>query len=94
MDILAESAFQKQVLEERHPQLVKNRTKVNRLKLEVVSWTDCLKPGCWRRTHIGAGLMFFQQFVGINALIYYSPTLFGYDKIFFFSVHAPCVIIY
>ncbi|KAG4412060.1 hypothetical protein IFR04_014800 [Cadophora malorum] len=77
MDILAESAFQKQVLEERHPQLVNNRTKVNRLKLEVVSWTDCLKPGCWRRTHIGAGLMFFQQFVGINALIYYSPTLFG-----------------
>ncbi|KAG4441560.1 hypothetical protein IFR05_002945 [Cadophora sp. M221] len=75
MDIIAESTFQKQVLEERHPELVA-KTKINRLKLEIVSWTDCLKPGCWRRTHIGAGLMFFQQFVGINALIYYSPTLF------------------
>ncbi|KAH9220755.1 general substrate transporter [Leptodontidium sp. 2 PMI_412] len=75
MDIIAESTFQKQVLEERHPELVA-KTRMNRLKLEIVSWTDCLKPGCWRRTHIGAGLMFFQQFVGINALIYYSPTLF------------------
>ncbi|KAH6721943.1 general substrate transporter [Leptodontidium sp. MPI-SDFR-AT-0119] len=75
MDIIAESKFQKQVLEERHPELVA-KTRMNRLKLEIVSWTDCLKPGCWRRTHIGAGLMFFQQFVGINALIYYSPTLF------------------
>ncbi|PBP20311.1 hypothetical protein BUE80_DR008963 [Diplocarpon rosae] len=75
IDILTESTFQRQILEERHPNLVA-RTRSNRLKLEVVSWTDCLRPGCWRRTHIGAGLMFFQQFVGINALIYYSPDLF------------------
>ncbi|RDW57516.1 hypothetical protein BP6252_13776 [Coleophoma cylindrospora] len=75
MEILAEATFQKQALEERHPSLM-TRTTINRLKLELVSWTDCLKPGCWRRTHVGAGLMFFQQFVGINALIYYSPTLF------------------
>ncbi|RDW58359.1 hypothetical protein BP5796_12289 [Coleophoma crateriformis] len=75
MEILAEATFQKQALEERHPSLM-TRTNINRLKLELVSWTDCVKPGCWRRTHVGAGLMFFQQFVGINALIYYSPTLF------------------
>ncbi|KFY31313.1 hypothetical protein V493_01217 [Pseudogymnoascus sp. VKM F-4281 (FW-2241)] len=76
MDIIAESRFHKEIMAERHPNLVEN-TKINKLKLEIVSWTDCLKPGCWRRTHVGAGLMFFQQFVGINALIYYSPTLFG-----------------
>ena len=60
MDILAESTFQKQVIAERHPSLI-TKTKMNRVKLEIVSWTDCFKPGCWRRTHIGAGLMFFQQ---------------------------------
>jgi hypothetical protein len=31
------------------------------MKLELVSWTDCFKAGCWRRTMVGAGLMFFQQ---------------------------------
>ena len=95
IDIIAETTFQKEIMAERHPKLTA-KTKMNRLKLELVSWADCFKPGCWRRTHIGAGLMFFQQvccqilfqgtccssdvcdqFVGINALIYYSPTLFG-----------------
>jgi len=74
-DIRAEAAFQKEVLAERHPKL-QTRTKSNRIKLELSSWADCFKRGCWRRTHVGVGLMFFQQFVGINALIYYSPTLF------------------
>lgn len=60
MEIIAEARFQKQVLEERHPKLVAG-TKMDRLKLEIVSWTDCFKPGCWRRTNVGAGLMFFQQ---------------------------------
>ncbi|KAI9810837.1 MAG: hypothetical protein M1827_006044 [Pycnora praestabilis] len=74
-DIRAEVAFQKEMSAERHPHL-QDRSKASRIKLEVVSWTDCFKRGCWRRTHVGVGLMFFQQFVGINALIYYSPTLF------------------
>ncbi|KAI1845779.1 hypothetical protein JX265_000042 [Neoarthrinium moseri] len=77
MEVIAESKFQKQVLAERHPQLVASESLSSKLKLEVVSWTDCFKSGCWRRTQVGAGLMFFQQFVGINALIYYSPTLFA-----------------
>jgi hypothetical protein len=76
MEIIAESQFQRQIMAERHPKLVGGGLG-NKLRLEVVSWADCFKSGCWRRTMVGAGLMFFQQFVGINALIYYSPTLFG-----------------
>lgn len=74
-DIRAEVAFHKEISAIRHPGL-QDRSAISRIKLEIVSWTDCFRRGCWRRTHIGVGLMFFQQFVGINALIYYSPTLF------------------
>ncbi|KAH7258745.1 hypothetical protein FSOLCH5_007670 [Fusarium solani] len=77
MEIIAEARFQTGILKERHPQLTQRTDISGRVRLEFVSWTDCLKPGCWRRTLVGAGIMFFQQFVGINALIYYSPTLFG-----------------
>ncbi|KAF7556205.1 hypothetical protein G7Z17_g1607 [Cylindrodendrum hubeiense] len=75
--IITESRFQAGVLAERHPKLVNREDATSKIKLEIVSWTDCFKDGCWRRTLVGAGLMFFQQFLGINALIYYSPTLFG-----------------
>jgi MFS family permease len=60
MEIRAEVTFQKEVLVERHPKL-QERTKMNRIKLEIVSWTDCFKRGCRARTHVGVGLMFFQQ---------------------------------
>ncbi|KKY36430.1 putative mfs monosaccharide [Diaporthe ampelina] len=77
IDILAEARFQKAVMAERHPTLAGSSDKTSLVKLEIVSWTDCLRAGCLRRTHVGAGLMFFQQMVGINALIYYSPSLFA-----------------
>ena len=74
-DIRAEVAFHKETSALRHPEL-QDRSIMSRIKLEIVSWTDCFRRGCWRRTHVGVGLMLLQQFVGINALIYYSPTLF------------------
>jgi MFS family permease len=77
MDIIAEARFQAGILRERHPRLTQRTDYASKIRLELVSWADCLKPGCWRRTLVGAGIMFFQQFSGINALIYYSPTLFG-----------------
>jgi len=79
IEIIAEARFQNYVLAERHPVLAapENKSISNSIKLKIASWTDCFKTGCWRRTLVGGGLMFFQQFIGINALIYYSPTLFG-----------------
>ncbi|KAF5596645.1 monosaccharide transporter [Fusarium subglutinans] len=77
MDIIAEARFQATVLRERHPDLTSKTDMMGKMRLEFVSWGDCFKSGCRRRTLVGAGLMFFQQFTGINALIYYSPTLFG-----------------
>ncbi|KAL8860522.1 MAG: hypothetical protein Q9178_003182 [Gyalolechia marmorata] len=74
-DIRAEAVFHRQTSDMRHPNL-QGKSKLNSVKLELVSWMDCFRKGCWRRTHVGVGIMFFQQFVGINALIYYSPTLF------------------
>ena len=77
IEIVAEARFQASVLSDRHPSLSTSTGLYSKTKLEVLSWLDCFKAGCWRRTLVGAGLMFFQQFIGINALIYYSPTLFG-----------------
>ncbi|KAI1575895.1 AraJ, Arabinose efflux permease [Pyrenophora tritici-repentis] len=74
-EIRAEVTFNHEVNVERHPDL-QTPTRMNGFKLEVQSWLDCFRHGCWKRTVVGVGLMFFQQFVGINALIYYSPSLF------------------
>ncbi|KAJ5415368.1 hypothetical protein N7465_004063 [Penicillium sp. CMV-2018d] len=76
MDIQAEVRFHQQINRENHPDL-QGGGKMNSILQELSSWADCFRKGCWRRTHIGIGLGFFQQFIGINALIYYSPTLFA-----------------
>jgi hypothetical protein len=38
------------------------------IKLEAATWGDMFRPGVLNRTLIGIMLMFFQQFVGINAV--------------------------
>ncbi|KAL8942178.1 MAG: hypothetical protein Q9211_001508 [Gyalolechia sp. 1 TL-2023] len=58
-DIRAEAAFHRQTSAIKHPTLQSKSTK-NSIKLELVSWSDCFRRGCWRRTHIGIGIMFFQ----------------------------------
>ena len=59
LEIRAEVAFHKEISALKHPKL-QDRTKTSRLKLEFASWIDCFRHGCWRRTHVGAGIMFFQ----------------------------------
>ncbi|KAI1213732.1 general substrate transporter [Annulohypoxylon truncatum] len=75
-EIRSEVLYCKERSQETHPKL-HDGSLLNRFKLHIVDYTDCFRPGAWKRTHVGIGLMFFQQFGGVNALIYYSPTLFG-----------------
>lgn len=78
LDIRAEVAFHREVAEKKHPGLAE-KSEINlwaMTKFEISSYLDCFRQGYWRRTMVGIMIMFFQQFVGINALIYYSPTLF------------------
>jgi len=43
---------------------------------EQASWKEIFKPWLRNALIIAAGIMFFQQFVGINTVIYYSPKIF------------------
>ncbi|KAF2726050.1 general substrate transporter [Polychaeton citri CBS 116435] len=68
--IMAEAEFQSIMLKQRHPGK-------KGFKLEVATWLDLFTKKVWRRTAVGMGVAFFQQFSGINAFIYYAPKLFS-----------------
>ncbi|KAJ4299233.1 hypothetical protein N0V90_004477 [Kalmusia sp. IMI 367209] len=67
--IMTEIEFQRIMQERRHPG-------VRGPKLELFQWLALFNRRNIRRTIVGVGVMFFQQFSGINAFIYYAPTLF------------------
>jgi sugar porter (SP) family MFS transporter len=67
--IITEVEFQKITQQAQHPG-------VTGAKLEFLLWLDLFDRKKWRRTVAGVGICFFQQFSGINAFIYYAPTLF------------------
>lgn len=60
LDIQAEVQFHQEMNAEKHPNLQSGSTKDSFL-LELASWADCFKKGCWRRTHVGIMICFFQQ---------------------------------
>lgn len=75
LEIRGEAELHDEIRRERHPTHQSGSFK-DQVALELWGWVDTLRPGCWKRTVIGILLMAFQQLVGINALIYYAPTLF------------------
>ncbi|WP_276855965.1 sugar porter family MFS transporter [Bacteroides fluxus] len=55
---------------------------IEKSKNEISKWSELLKPALRTPLFIAVGIMFFQQFVGINTVIYYSPKIFfmaGFD---------------
>ncbi|MCK9179518.1 MAG: sugar porter family MFS transporter [Bacteroides sp.] len=63
---------------------------VNSLHTEVDSdWRILLKPGIFKAVLIGAAIAILGQFMGVNAVLYYGPTIFtdaglsGGDSLFF-----------
>ncbi|WWC87437.1 uncharacterized protein L201_002326 [Kwoniella dendrophila CBS 6074] len=74
--IRAEAIRNREVIVMKHPSIANKGGFAAEAKLEAAAWIDMFKPGILPRTLIGVFLMLFQQFQGINALIYYSPTLF------------------
>lgn len=67
--IMTEVEFQKRLMDRNHPGL-------SGFKLEIATWMDLFRKKSWRRTAVGTGVAFFQQFSGINGFIYYAPILF------------------
>lgn len=69
-------------LEQAEESMQRMREEMATSKSEKSGWKELLQP--WLRTPliICIGIMFFQQFVGINTVIYYSPKIFlmaGFD---------------
>ena len=72
MDIQVEVQFHQEMNAEKHPGLQSPGLK-NSLLLELCTWGDCFRRSCWRRTHIGVMIMFFQQ---VNLPTYPSIRFF------------------
>jgi sugar porter (SP) family MFS transporter len=63
-------------------QTMKNMQEEIQKDADQMSWKELFKPWLRNALIIAVGIMFFQQFVGINTVIYYSPEIFlraGFD---------------
>ena len=69
------------VLERINPQEKKQELDLLRRNVQEsaeTSWRELLHPGMRGALIAGVGLAIFQQFVGPNTVLFYTPTIFGY----------------
>ncbi|KAG1862753.1 D-xylose-proton symporter [Suillus subalutaceus] len=71
LEIVAEVRFAREVMKAAYPNAGSVRQIINKYLELVSSWPKS------KRIIVGCLTMMFQQFMGINALIYYAPTIFG-----------------
>jgi sugar porter (SP) family MFS transporter len=77
LEIKAEYLFEKEIREEKYPQY-QDGSFSSELALGFHTYASLLSNRTlfWR-VAVGAIVMFFQQWTGINAILYYAPTIFG-----------------
>ncbi|CAO3586614.1 unnamed protein product [Absidia cylindrospora] len=73
-DIKVTVVFEERLDQQRFPELV-NKGGMAKVKMGCYGYLDLLKRGMRKRLFIACAIQFFQQFVGINAIIYYAPKV-------------------
>ncbi|KAF8552187.1 D-xylose-proton symporter [Imleria badia] len=71
LEIKAEIQFSREVSELAYPNAGPMRRLINNYVALVATWPK------FKRLAVGCLTMFYQQFIGCNAIIYYAPTIFG-----------------
>ncbi|KAG2203486.1 hypothetical protein INT47_008213 [Mucor saturninus] len=74
-DIKVTVEFDRHIERQQYPQHVDNGSK-GRMMIGALGYRDLFKKGSFNRVFVGSMLMFFQQFTGMNALVYYAPKIF------------------
>ncbi|KAF8069951.1 putative MFS quinate transporter [Lyophyllum atratum] len=75
LEIKAEAIFNRRVLEQRYPQLVKEGSSI--WVRELMGYANLFRSrDSFKRTAIAGIIMFFQQWTGIDSIIYYAPFIF------------------
>jgi len=78
LEVRAEHIFEQETLREKYGPLVDDRSLGGRFRLEYKQYESIITDwNLFKRVASGAIVMFFQQWNGINAVLYYAPTIFS-----------------